>query len=69
MPNRIALPRLFTGTPSRLTVRDIFVRWRDRRTGRARIRALLMRHDDHLVDDMGATRFELRRRFGVWDSV
>ncbi|MGC1428034.1 MAG: hypothetical protein WA822_05555 [Albidovulum sp.] len=42
--------------------------WSLRRADQARVRALLMRRDDHLLNDIGATRHDLRKRFGLWDA-
>lgn len=47
----------------------ILTRRRTNRDGRARIRALLARGDDHLIDDTGMTRDELRERFGLLDGL
>ena len=44
----------------------VLARWRTAREDRARIRALLARGDDHLIDDMGTTRDRLRERFRLW---
>ncbi|MGB3316698.1 MAG: hypothetical protein WBB85_20060 [Albidovulum sp.] len=47
----------------------LLARWRASRVGRARVRALLTRPDDHLIDDIGETRDRLRERFGLWDGA
>ncbi|MCU9849220.1 hypothetical protein OEZ60_14545 [Defluviimonas sp. WL0024] len=68
MLHRIVRYRLSTVLPPR-PIGRVLADWRDRRAARARIRALLRRGDDHLIDDMGLTRDDLRARFGCWDAL
>lgn len=46
--------------------REIALR-RDRSAARKAVRALLDKPGDHLIDDIGVTRQELRNRFGLWE--
>jgi uncharacterized protein YjiS (DUF1127 family) len=43
-----------------------FIPWLKNLRARGQIRRLLSRPDDHLIRDIGMTRDELRRRFGVF---
>ena len=45
-----------------------WVRWRDRQQARKSIGHLLKRSDDHLLEDIGLTRQDLRNLLERWDD-
>lgn len=45
-----------------------FVRWRARQEARKSIGHLLKRRDDHLLNDIGLTRQDLREMLDQWED-